>query len=916
MKKKLPIGHSFYAVSMPKIKNVIFFFLAFFIHFNSWSQNNDTILSNAALAEKIYLQLDRKTYTNEDTIWFKCILSNAFDHIPSHLSGVLYVELIGPNEMIRQQKLVKIKNGIGHNYFDLDKNIKGGTYLIRAYTKWNENFEKDFLFKEYIQVFTNDYQEEPISNIKLIKEQSKKNYLQVTFNPTVIDTLHKKKLTVYINVDDKTDTLFIKKDSSNKYHLNYNITDKNQFATFKILTKNNKKYTKTFALDKNYIDLQFFPESGEMVHSLDSKIGFKATDANGKGKFTEGFILNDKDSIITSFTSNELGMGSFIIRKTDSTQNYFARLKHHHLQNEKLLYPLPKVASLGNNLAINRIGKNIFINASSNYILNDSIFISFSFRGINLYKKRVKLNKGKAKLLIPHNGLPEGIISFTMSDHLDQPVARRLFFNEKHDKRIKINLTTNQKKYHKRELTKLKIQTTNAKEESVKTNLSVLVINKKELGTIQSIRQNILSYFLLDSELKGHIENPGFYFSENKSMHYHLEALMLTQGWSKYNYSKPYKSVKIQPEPSLTLSGKVNHIFSSKKGMKDIEVTMMTSGKEKSLYKQLTDSLGQFKFHLNDEYGDDMEILVQTSKKLKNKNYPLELDIKETPLISFLHEKPIKSIDSIIEVFVEKSIEKKETQKKFEMQYGSVLLEEVDITAYKMTPNRKKVADRYGKPNTVIDGKEILAKEKEWSYGLYSVLLFNFPDKVRIEQTPEQYLYATVNNMPTLVVIDGIPVTFHDYSLIPNIPPSEVSSFEIIEFANNFSRLYCDVHNEIASCEIGAPIWGNVIAIYTHAKKGIFGAVKPKGVTKNTISVFSEPSEFYSPKYDSINENDWQKPDLRSLIHWQPVLNTNELGEVSSSFYNADKSGEMMIVIEAINDKGEIGYQEFTYTVN
>ena len=35
----------------------------------------------------------------------------------------------------------------------------------------------------------------------------------------------------------------------------------------------------------------------------------------------------------------------------------------------------------------------------------------------------------------------------------------------------------------------------------------------------------------------------------------------------------------------------------------------------------------------------------------------------------------------------------------------------------------------------------------------------------------------------------------------------------------------------------------------------------------------------------------------------------------SSTFYNADNVGEMLVVVEAISDTGEIGYQELIYEV-
>lgn len=900
-----------------KITTILFWVL-FLLPITIWSQENSLKVSNASFAEKIYLQLDRKVYTNGDTVWFKCIVSNASEHTPSLLSGVLYVELIGADESIRQKKIIKIENGIGHGNFDLDKKIPKGNYLIRAYTQWNQNFDDDFFFEEYIQVFTNESQNtDPIQNIKLIKEEAASDHLEVFFNPEVLDSLQKSKLTVYVTVDDKIDSLLIRKGKNNTYVLDYAIEKQSQFATLKILTENKKTFTKTFVLNKEYIDLQFFPESGELVHGLSSKVGFKALDANGKGKIIEGDIIDENEIIITPFKSNTLGMGSFFINNVDRSKKYYARLKSPTSLNNPLRYPLPDVAAAGNTLAVYKQGDHILIKALSNYMKNDSIFVRISFRGVDLYEKKVNLNQGLYKSLVSTSLIPEGIISFTILNNSKKPIAQRLYFNEKPQSRLKINLTTDKEKYSKRALTNLNIQTSDYNGEAVKSNASVLVINKEELGSMQNLRQNILSYFLIDSELKGNIENPGYYFKNKNSMQDDLEFLMLTQGWSKYSYSKPNKpSLVINPEKSLTVSGRVNNLFSAKKGKKDVELTMMTSGTFKSFYKQKTDSLGKFKFDLNDEYGKEIEVLIQTANKADKKiSNSVVLDQKKSPAILFEHDKSIEQIDSIVEKFIVKSKKQKEIDEKFKMQFGGILLDQVNISA-KMAPNKQKVTERYGKPKTVISGKEILSKEKKWSYGLYSVLLFNYPDKVRIERMPDQVLYATVNNEATLVLVDGIVIPYYDYTHIPNISPSEVKSFEIIENAKGFAALYCEVFTDLRNCAFVAPAWGNVIAIYTHAGIGLGGAQKPKGLTQTAIPVFSSPKEFYAPKYTTIQPDDWKHPDIRTLIHWQPVLKTDDLGKTSTSFYNTDNKGKMMIVVEAISDEGEIGYQELDYEIN
>jgi uncharacterized protein YfaS (alpha-2-macroglobulin family) len=126
--------------------------LCIILNFTARSQNNQTY-SFGYEPEKIYLQMDGKVYTTDKTIWFKAIVTNASDHTLTKLSGVLYVELIGPDEKIIEKKLIKLENGVGTGFFDLNQNYAEGTYLIRAYTEWDRNFGTDFFFKEYIQVF-------------------------------------------------------------------------------------------------------------------------------------------------------------------------------------------------------------------------------------------------------------------------------------------------------------------------------------------------------------------------------------------------------------------------------------------------------------------------------------------------------------------------------------------------------------------------------------------------------------------------------------------------------------------------------------------------------------------------------------------------------------------------------------------
>jgi hypothetical protein len=116
-------------------------------------------------------------------------------------------------------------------------------------------------------------------------------------------------------------------------------------------------------------------------------------------------------------------------------------------------------------------------------------------------------------------------------------------------------------------------------------------------------------------------------------------------------------------------------------------------------------------------------------------------------------------------------------------------------------------------------------------------------------------------------------------------------------------------------CGLNAPTTGNVIAIYTYGAKGLFGANRAVGIMKTTVPVFATPREFYAPKHEQLKPGDWLKPDLRTLIHWEPHVRIDSLGKATVVFYNSDNTGTIQVIAEAISRDGEIGYSELFFDV-
>ncbi len=72
--------------------------------------------------------------------------------------------------------------------------------------------------------------------------------------------------------------------------------------------------------------------------------------------------------------------------------------------------------------------------------------------------------------------------------------------------------------------------------DSLVANLSIAVTDAA-IGTDTS--NNIVSHFLLSSELKGEVYNPAHYFSDFKPQKkQQLDLVMLTHGWRRFKWEK------------------------------------------------------------------------------------------------------------------------------------------------------------------------------------------------------------------------------------------------------------------------------------------------------------------------------------------------------------------------------------------
>lgn len=137
---------------------VLGYWLTVNVHLNAQSIRTEELRSKfqahriGNLPEKVFLHLDRTGYVTGETMWFKGYVVDASSHQPTHLSKVLYIEILSANNSAVLQTSIALEDGLGSGSLFIPATIDNGNYTVRAYTKWMRNFPSEYYFEQAITI--------------------------------------------------------------------------------------------------------------------------------------------------------------------------------------------------------------------------------------------------------------------------------------------------------------------------------------------------------------------------------------------------------------------------------------------------------------------------------------------------------------------------------------------------------------------------------------------------------------------------------------------------------------------------------------------------------------------------------------------------------------------------------------------
>jgi hypothetical protein len=661
----------------------------------------------------------------------------------------------------------------------------------------------------------------------------------------------------------------------------------NYFFEKELTIVNPRLFTEKDSLkQKTTYRMHLFPEGGNLVTGIQSRIAFSVTDQHNRGISCEGFILDDKHDTLVKYKTLKFGNGSFVLTPANGrTYTSVTTMP----DGEKIIQKLPVAFNSGYVMHLEEADHSmlrITVQASGVQDNTSAIYLFAHTRGIVKTLLSNNIQNGVASFLIDKTKLGDGISHFTVFNADRIPVCERLYFKYP-EKRLEIKLTTDNPEYANREKINIRIATADQNGLPFPANCSMAVYQIDSLEEIDDM--NIDNYLWLSSDLEGTVESPAYYFSnKGAGTEEAMDNLMMTKGWRRFRWEDVRQNKKPTFEfvPEYTghiIKGKITDP-ATRVPAHGVAVYLSSPGTQLQFRTAVSDSNGLIRFDMKDFYTNGELILHPRDQK----DSFLTIEIQDP----FYHGYS----DRVMTHYSQNEISpgilmNHHVALQVQNQYTGNRLNTFQVPVYDTLPF-------FGKPDVsyLLDDYTRFTTMEE--------VLREYVSPVTLTSRNGQYALRVLNtnkehvffDLPPLVLLNGVPV--FDFNRIINYDPLNVKKLEIVTrpwYYGNMS--FAGILNFVG---------------YDNHMQGF--ELDPHS-TVIDYDGLQAAREFYSPVYNTPQQAESRLPDFRKLLYWSPDVKTNVKGEKDIAFYSSDLSGKFSVILQGISKDGKTGTGVIEFTV-
>jgi hypothetical protein len=624
-------------------------------------------------------------------------------------------------------------------------------------------------------------------------------------------------------------------------------------------------------------DAQFFPEGGDLVAGLQSKVGFRVTDQLGKGISFRGAIIDERNDTVARFRPAKFGIGHFYMTPNASSK-YKAVITDQ--SGRRSTYPLRDVKESGYvmRLVEGADAVTIDVSASSQADNYAPVYLFIQSRETIVSKEVHTIQNGKTSFRIGASNFPAGITHITLFDKNLQPRAERLYFKRPASP-LTIEAKTGSKSYSTRG--KLKVAVSTASD----ANVSVSVFRNDSLSTPG--QPNLFEYLWLSSDLKGTIESPEYYFSSgDTAVASATDNLMLTHGWRRFTWASVLKA-----KPAFTyLPEYRGHII---RGNVTTDLNTPANGvltylaspeKFARTYGSRSNAKGEVQFEMKDFYGSK-RIYLQTNWRADS-TFKMRIANPFSEQYAAWPLGPLTLPAAVSKQLLDRSVAMQVQDIYFRDQVNKFVPPGIDSVQFYGQADETYVLDEYTR------------------FPIMEEVLREYVPGVMVRKKKDGYHFMVIDKVnkalfreDPMVLVDGVPV----------FNPDKVMAFDPLKM-KRLDILDKEYYEGILSLP-------GVISFFTYGSDLGNFPIDERALQMDYDGLHVQ-REFYLPRYDNAPEKQMRLPDPRTLLYWKPSLMTKRGEPAEIEFYASDVPGNYTIMVEGLSKDGNAGTVMSTFTVS
>ena len=414
-----------------------------------------------------------------------------------------------------------------------------------------------------------------------------------------------------------------------------------------------------------------------------------------------------------------------------------------------------------------------------------------------------------------------------------------------------------------------------------------------DIVPIDTANATAVAELLLCSELHGQIERPNYYFSGHPNAMHHLDLLMMTQGWRRYDLSamlnERYPTIHYGIEQEQTIKGYVRTTL--KKHPRNMKLVMFNPQTFRKETFELGDSSN---FTINGVDYMEGETLSLEATRGNGSTSHVELNIEpvDVPQVTIP--------ENITSLLLPDSVGRYVAQARQHLMYMNAD-KVIELPDVKVKGKRKKWKNRLGTVDCGISaGDPLLQKFPDIQSMLRSLGIM-----VRVNNDGTPFF----GRQSATFMAEGFTLTptYIDNALTPqeelwDILPTDISQIEYLT-PNSPSNIIYGSEAVAAGC------------LLIYLKDGGHLKREKTGGSLSSRKVrqigYSPHVEFYSPRYETDNSTEYPHPDYRTTLYWNPKMEVSEDGELNCEFYHSDTSRRLLVTLEGVSNEGVVVSKRF-----